>query len=161
MKGIMYNTKYGLNQAVLLGKKTRSWRADSNPRFNCGEIVAIKQSYKQLITAQPKEWLYEKGLLANMPIEGEIVPLAYLLSAGYRNKMFVRNNLMPHHIRITKVTPCLLQDISDLDCIKEGIAFIDDINKFYFECKDEGFYFYTPREAFACLIDKLNGKGGN
>ena len=52
MKGIMFNTKYGLEQAVLRGYKTRTWRADKKPRFNCGEIAAIKQSYKQAITEE-------------------------------------------------------------------------------------------------------------
>ena len=161
MKGIMFNTKYGLEQAVLRGRKTRTWRADKEPRYTVGEIVAVKQSYKTIVTTEPKEWLYNKGLLTNLPIEGEIMPLAYLRSAGYANKMYVSNDLMPHRIRITKVTPCRLQDISDVECIEEGISYIADIDKFYFECKakDEGYYFYTPRDAFAGLIDKLNGKG--
>lgn len=41
MKGIMFNTKYGLEQAVLNGTKTRTWRADKEPRYKIGEIVAI------------------------------------------------------------------------------------------------------------------------
>ncbi len=160
MKGIMFNTKYGLEQAVLLGNKTRTFRADKKPRYEVGEIVAIKQSYKQLITEQPKEWLYEKGLMANLPIEGEIVPLAYLRSAGYNNKMFVRHDLMPHHIRITAIKPCHLQDITDEECLREGIIYLGDIDKFYFQREDkEGFYFSRPKDAFAKLIDKLNGKG--
>lgn len=32
MKGIMFNTKYGLEQAVLREDKTRTWRADTKPR---------------------------------------------------------------------------------------------------------------------------------
>lgn len=161
MKGIMFNNRYGLENAVLQGRKTRTWRADKKPRYKVGEIVAIKQSYKHLITEQPKEWLYDKGLLANLPIEGEIMPLAYLHSAGYNNKMFVRPDLMPHHIRITAVTPCRLQSITNKECMAEGITQLKELGMLYFEdpIKDEGFYYHEPRKAFATLIDKLNGRG--
>lgn len=167
MKGIMFNSKYGLEAAVLLGKKTRTWRADKKPRFNCGEIAAIKQSYKQLITEQPKEWLYEKGLLVNLPVEGEVMPLAYLRSAGYNNKMFVRPDLMPYRIRITTVTPCRLQDITDEECLHEGIDCYQQGNNIYYSCS--GIYmkghpgvlnpFRTAKDAFFMLINKLNGWG--
>lgn len=33
MKGIMFNTKYGLEQAVLREDKTRTWRADKKPTY--------------------------------------------------------------------------------------------------------------------------------
>lgn len=156
----MFNTKYGLEQAVLRGYKTRTWRADKKPRYEVGEIVAIKQSYKQLIQEQPKEWLYKKGLLANVPIEGEIMPLAYLRSAGYNNKMFVRPEFMPHHIRITAIKPCRLQDITNEECLREGIIYIGYIDKFYFQREDkEGFYFTQPQDGFATLINKLNSRG--
>lgn len=68
MKGIMFNTKYGLEQAVLRGRKTRTWRADKEPRYTVGEIVAVKQSYKTIVATESKEWLYNKGLLTNLPI---------------------------------------------------------------------------------------------
>ena len=167
MKGIMFNNRYGLESAVLRGDKTRTWRADKTPRFKCGEIAAIKQSYKQLITQQPKEWLYEKGLLTNLPIEGEIMPLAYLHSAGYNNKMFVRPDLMPHHIRIIAVKPCRLQDITDEECLREGICRYQQGNSTYYNCP--GIYikghpgvlnpFRTAKDAFFMLINKLNGWG--
>ena len=41
----MFNEKYGLESAVLNGAKTRTWRADKKPRYEVGEIVAIKQCY--------------------------------------------------------------------------------------------------------------------
>lgn len=161
MKGIMFNSRYGLEQAVLRGDKTRTWRADKNPRYKVGEIVAIKQCYKHIITNEPKEWLYDKGLLANLPFEGEIMPLAYLYSAGYNNKMFVPAALMPHQIIITEVIHCRVQNASDLDIIDEGIKFLKEIDMYYFDntILDEGFYFYSAQQAFASLINKINGKG--
>lgn len=150
MKGIMFNTRYGLENAVLRGTKTRTWRADKKPRYEVGEIVAIKQSYKEVMsyTFYNDKNLYDK--VSNLFDE-----------AGATNKMFVKNELMPHQIRITKVTPCRLQDITDDECMSEGIDQLIELGYFYFEDKkvEQGFYHKTPKGAFATLIDKLNGKG--
>lgn len=76
------------------------------------------------------------------------------------NKMFVKPGLMPHRIRITDVRVERLHDISDEDCLREGVQFLPEINRYYFECTGcEGFYFDYPREAFASLIDKVSGRG--
>lgn len=65
------------------------------------------------------------------------------LSIGY-NKLFVKPELMPHKIRIVNWKVERLQDISNEDCMKEGIL-TDDISMY--------------RRIFASLIDKINGKG--
>lgn len=62
MKGIMFNETYGLETAVLNGNKTRTWRADKKPRYKIGEIVAIKQCYKQ-VTLNSKEHCEKLGLI--------------------------------------------------------------------------------------------------
>ena len=146
----MFNTRYGLENAVLRGSKTRTWRADKKSRYEVGEIVAIKQSYKEVMsyTFYNDKNLYDK--VCNL-----------FDDAGATNKMFVKNELMPHKIRITKVTPCRLQDITDDECINEGINQLIELGYFYFEDKKvgQGFYYRKPKGAFATLIDKLNGKG--
>ena len=124
MKGIMFNEKYGLESAVLHGTKTRTWRADKQPRYEVGEIVAIKQCYK----------------------------------AGATNKMFVKNEIMPHQIRITAVKKCRLQDLTDEECLREGIEtmFLKSMEiVFYFR---NSILYQTEKKAFADLINKLNGK---
>lgn len=76
---------------------------------------------------------------------------------------------MPHAIRITDIKVERLQDISDEDCMKEGIFQWRDME----DCPNNssevmksryGFYgvwdsYGTPREAFAALIDKVSGRG--
>ena len=57
--------------------------------YKVGEIVAIAQSYHTL---------NESGYVAPEWCEHTCES-----SAGYKNKMFVRADLMPHHIRITDV----------------------------------------------------------
>lgn len=78
--------------------------------------------------------------------------------------MFVRADLMLHQIQITDISIQKLQNISDEDCLKEGIYEYSGDDTFpssvFYEFegnKDDGFD--TPREAFSALIDKVSGKG--
>lgn len=152
MKGIMFNTKYGLEGAVLNGNKTRTWRADKKPRYEVGEIVAIKQCYRDIM-------IYNFTSDLSKYIDNITL---YRGQAGWNNKMFVKNELMPHHIRITSVKKCRLQDITDEECLREGInkrvirPFNKDVNAYcFFNSRLNA----TPKQAFAELIRKLNKKG--
>lgn len=150
MKGIMFNTKYGLEQAVLNGTKTRTWRADKEPRYKIGEIVAIKQCYCDVLN-------YHKAQ-NNVTLEQRIIAY-YSGEKGWRNKMFTRNEEMPHKIKITKVTPCKLQDATEADCIREGVFFdIIGCTVYYNFTNSKKRGYHKPIDAFADLINKLNGK---
>lgn len=85
---------------------------DIYPRYQIGERVALAQSYKDAG--------YEPG--RNIPLKehGDLQVRADSL-AGWTNKMFVRADLMPHVIKITDIKAERLQDISDEDCLREGI----------------------------------------
>lgn len=84
-------------------------------------------------------------------------------SRGWTNKMFVRADLMRHHIRITNVRMERLQDISDEDCIKEGIEWDHKAQRFYvrYDSKTHSRMWFaeTPRETYSALIDSISGKG--
>lgn len=74
--------------------------------------------------------------------------------------MFVKPDLMPHQIRITEINVEPLQNITEEDCLKEGIYECIDFD----DCErgfgyDDGYWYATPLEAFAALIDKVYGKG--
>ena len=82
---------------------------------------------------------------------------------GFYNKMFVDSSKMIHQIRITNVRVEKLEDISEQDAIAEGITYAglthDDYGEPMFVidgCKEE---FSSARDAYACLIDKISGKG--
>jgi hypothetical protein len=160
MQKIMFNDKYGLTQAVLEGRKTVTRRIIPREFFTLmweltiyklGEVVAVAQNYKDC-----------GGFENGIPRWDIIANKVGATSAGWTNKMFVRADLMPHRIRITNVRMERLQDISDEDCLREGIeehlkgvqyGFTSNIGYV-------GQYpFTTPREAFALLIDKISGKG--
>jgi hypothetical protein len=175
MQKIMFNERYGLQSAVFEGRKTQTRREpfysddevgctinkkcrlecynDYNgipkhtSRYAIGEIVAIAQRYDEVQNGQISS--FEKG---------------------WKNKMFVKAELMPHHIKITNIRCEMLQDISARDCISEGI-------KCYYEPKNDWFnrpnkkqssfsfldkskenFFCSAKEAFCGLIGKLNGK---
>lgn len=166
MKKIMFNDRYGLTSAVLEGKKTQTRRVISNhvveeyeqmfdptlvdaARYGYGEIVAVAQSYKDAgYECFPYHDMDEYFYLKRDGILMEDISIS---PKGCTNKMFVKPELMPHQIRITNVRIERLQYISDEDCMKEGIRYIDDIERYYFECidREEGFYFRSPREAYA------------
>lgn len=194
MKKIMFNDKYMLTDAVFRGVKTTTRRDELNKeeqvilnekerlgfkpqivdnhivvcnsfgrvvfskktRYKVGEVVAVAQSYKDTHVRFIPEEDEEFGC-HEFPAEQ---------TKGWNNKMFVRADLMPHRIRITNVRVQRLQDISDEDCIKEGI-FEDITERDYHGRWMDDFYYYenygepfdTPSEAYADLIDKVSGEG--
>lgn len=127
------------------------------PKYKIGEVVAIAQSYKDVGFDLEAPLMEANGV-------GGYVKTKF--SPGWTNKMFVRADLMPHHIRITNVRVERLQDISDEDCIKEGIdKWTKDKELFKYDLAEGHEMFEwrdkprTPREAYATLIDKISGKG--
>lgn len=77
---------------------------------------------------------------------------------------------MPHHIKVTDIKVERLQDISDEDCLREGVGVeeymtggINDSSITTYDAYliggNDDLAFRTPREAFAALIDKISGKG--
>lgn len=188
MQKIMFNDQYELTKAVLEGRKTQTrrickysrpnesydivfpifepkdydnkgnntsalnyafgWRNDegmftgwNKPHYKVGEIVAIAQRYADI----------------------NIEPFPFC-EAGWRNKMRVKADLMPHQIKITNVRIQHLQDISEDDCLAEGVykgqcGSIDThlMDAYYYRGDIQPYC--TPRIAYANLIDKISGKG--
>lgn len=117
----------------------------SSSRYKVGETVAIAQSYAN-ITPQV-DWV--KCMIRKEKI-------------GWNNKMFVRAEDMPHHIRITKIRIERLQDIKSEDCLKEGIwkagnVGLEGTTYWYHSLANSSFR--TPQDAYASLIDRISGKG--
>lgn len=177
MKKIFFNDKFGLTQAVLDGRKTITRRIVPFTycedkihlsRYKVGEVVAIAQRYRDVEQeGYPVDSRYDAFRTANWEY-GEDGALKS--SKGWRNKLFVRADFMPHHIRITDIKVERLQDISDEDCLREGVElntrqYEYDGTKKYCVCGLKHWRaigctdFDTPREAFAALIDKVSGKG--
>lgn len=175
MKKIMFNDLHGLTEAVLSGRKTQTrwivkgdvplgnWSETyEHAKYKVGEVVAVAQSYKNMgmdATALDRPPIYVSHIRC---VLGD--------SAGWNNKMFVRADACKNQIRITNVRVERLNEISDADCIKEGV----ELNNRQFEYNGQKFYcvrglghwrgigcdnFNTAREAYAALIDRISGKG--
>ena len=143
----------------ILGNPTqREWTLKEYALKVCpikvGDIVAVAQSYRTLI---------EQGYLCRE--SDGWVSEEYCVSPGFRNKMFVKPELMPYKVRVTDIGFERLQDISDEDCLAEGIYERHDVinsNMEYVKCftfQNTPHIYATPRDAFAALIDIVCGKG--
>lgn len=189
MKRISFKDSGGLHltQVVLSGRKTMTRRAVTewverdamvyaegkseftrvkfeyilkHSPYKVGDVVAIQQAYRDAL----KKYQWEDEYFEEM----------YEKSAGWTNKMFVKAELMPHHIRITGVSVERLQLIPYEDCLREGVyrdvyggrvigypfgvpfyyTFMGAISK-----DGKQLHWETPRDAFTALIDKVSGRG--
>ena len=200
MKKILFNDRYGLTEAVIEGRKTMTRRmvrwdilegkkvedidfavstkvlfdgrqvffghdakgdviAQCVSGYHVGEEVAVAQRYKDI---------YPK---TDFGLEGS----GYMTeSAGWTNKLFVRVDLMPYRIRIIDIRVERLQDISDIDAIREGVYQYKEPPRFhesdlfspwpptvkpYKHDIDNLVYRCSAYYAFSYLIDKVFGDG--
>lgn len=127
------------------------------PRYERGEEVAVAQCYKDID---------HRGIVAYEDASdiqpGMVRPIPAQESAGWTNKMFVRADLMEETIRITDIQLQRLNNITDEDCLKEGVEKWIDCYIVSGIMENQGknnVCFDTPREAFAALIDRISGKG--
>lgn len=128
--------------------------------YHIGELVVVSMSYKSIYEKVAKTWIYER--VTKTWEYAEEYKNKHKDLAGWNNKIFVRADLMPHAIKITNVRIERLQDISDEDCMKEGVLkgeFRNTWDKYYLYYGEGIKTFKTPRYAFATLINKINGKG--
>ena len=185
MKKIMFKERYGLTQAVLEGKKTmtrriiplckndlnflKEWLFSSRtcldgayPAYNVGDELAVAQSYSNLREVLAKRDFKRTDALYDKFYRAMQMGEAHDGMPGWKNKMFVKGYLMPHRIRITDIRVERLQDISEEDCLREGVEkWIDCYIVTGIMCNHgkNNVCFDTPREAFAALIDRISGRG--
>lgn len=183
MQKIMFNDKYCLTDLVLSGQKTQTRRTiktkdgflDGEANWDsAGKVLTIYRNEKEFIDLKTQYCYGEDVAIAQNyeKAEVEFVPFkkgckewgnAKTLK-GWNNKMFIRPELMPHTITITNIRFERLQDINDEDCLEEGVLKSDKYAMPYGipeKSAPNGVFFYynTPQEAYATLINKINGKG--
>lgn len=114
--------------------------------YQVGEIVAIAQNYKDANVT-----LLDYLKATNNKGKG--------YDKGCSNKEFVKAELMPHQIKITDIHIERLQDISDADCIKEGVSTAETPDGLLYYTDASSQAYSTPQQAFAILIDKVGSRG--
>ena len=199
MQAIGFNEHYGLQTAVLEKRKTMTRRQERGfdlltetnhrfedgvvkfyfegsfhptiikPRYHVGEVVAIRQCYRDIINQ-----LNDR--------KREYVIGYYSGSKAWTNKLYVRPDLMPHHIRITDIKVERLQNISREDCLREGIdddsadgshlywysvpsnlpnwrKLGDKVMRHEWDGQKGCWFWDTAQGAFSALINVICGKG--
>lgn len=187
MKKIMFNTEVGLESAVLNGSKTRTMREirckqsyggvicagfnythnkdksiwfinpydedegtidgySIQPNFGYGEEIAVAQRYEDCLTGNLiKDW--DINQMIGTP--------------GWNNKMFVKAELMPHHIRISDIKVQTPQELTEEEILKEGIwktKSYASLTGFRYGFGDFNVSYLTAEEAFKELLQKTCGK---
>ena len=175
MQKIMFNDRYGLTDLVLSGMKTQTRilvKAKDeflDGEFNwdsAGTMITFCKNGKEFIDIKSPYFFGEE------------------LSVTIHKNNHTPNDI-DNIITITDIRFEKLQDISDEDCLAEGVEkdLADGLALYWFPVHIEGIsweewkarsyelsrheyegkpgkYFWgTPQEAFAALIDKINGKG--
>jgi hypothetical protein len=144
---------------------------DVYPKYQIGEQVAVAQSYKTCWDYYQKQW-EAKNDPSDWHTPDAILGDSVQETPGYHNKLFVHADLMPHVIEITDIKAERLQDISDEDCMKEGVELEDWRNEykwgfytsFFINARTGGqgcrsVWYNSPQKAFGGLIDRINGRG--
>ena len=190
MKKIMFNNTYGLTQAVKQGTKTMTRRVldlseeneawldhtfdwnlcesdilDRYAQYKVGEIVAVAQSYleayEELLADEDWDNHHDKwGAFIHFLFNGE----DHTVLKGWKNKMFVKSEVMPNRIRITERKIERLKSISATDCLLEGVMLephsgLYYVPNLYIKRKakqgDEPTLFSHPAYAYHHLCKKL------
>lgn len=201
MKKIMFNDDLSLTRAVLEGRKTMTRRLITSPeaemmievairhtteygvtvseaqrnlgfrygKYHEGETVAVSRHYYSIYShlhGEEKEAFYEKVKKSHRTQKPEYLE-------AWNNKMFVKASLMQDFITIEKVRVGKLHDITDEECMMEGVQRFDtpkgaryiaggfDIPDDVRQLIKDGDFplanaFGTPRDAFAAMIDRTS-----
>ena len=168
----MFNDRYGLTNAVIEGRKTMTRRLIPDEFFGLtwdtrGNTLVYENEYGDFIDVRHSKYTrYKLGEVVAVSqcyndVVQEFTDLAFV--PGSTNKMFVRADLMTNQIRITGIRCERLQDISDEDCVKEGVRVGSQALEYpYYFIDTKQFLicdYKSPRRAFAALIDKVSGRG--
>ena len=166
MKKIMFNDKFGLTQAVLEGRKTQTRRIVLERYANMIQDIKNRLISSNKTKEQINSSLSELGITISPYKVGEIVAIAqsykdcgaeayyWKQTPGWTNKMFVKANLMPHNIKIEQVRVERLQDISEEDCIREGVY---EVSQGRYKSDGLNFIGHNPIAVYASLIKKISG----
>lgn len=181
MQAMMFDDSVGLTTAVLEETKNMTrreafygevdnWYIDPRTGFlmaelsngkvvkskhHIGEVVAVAMNYEKAGVATDK-------IVGYKLFDSEAKPVRADEHIGWRNKMYAKAIFMPNTFTIADIKCEKLQNISDEDCLREGIKKMYYGNELWYEafltkvgCKAAR----TPKGAFEALIKKISRKG--
>lgn len=144
MKKICFDDRFSHTDMVKDGSKTMLRRFDAEydkPKYAVGETIAIAEAYRNIPALQERKGDPD------------------LMNAGWNSKMFIRADLMPCRICITGLRSERLRDISEEDCLREGVYRLGDGFSFSDSQRRVGVkkVFATAQEAFGEMISQMFG----
>lgn len=157
------NTEMIASGEAVYGKgnySTKDWvdcHRELNTRYKKGDIVYIPEPYR----------IVDDCIHSYLAKDGKQICFKYShncqncgINLGFKNQNRMPECYAQQFAEITDVRVERLQDISDEDCLKEGVSkrFSEGLKWHQYGMKGNERY-GTPIEAFAALIDKVSGKG--
>lgn len=125
-------------------------RSSYASKYKVGEIVYLKEPY--VVSKGGRVFRkYDKSDVSFLRYLGEDTEAKWV----WKNKLFMPESAARYFIKITGVRAERLQDISEEDCLKEGIELYNNYDGTYGGHSAPA----SPREAYAALINSINGKG--
>lgn len=122
------------------------------PKYSVGELVYLKEPYYDWDDLDPEDGAYSYKFKDPQ----KCVPF-------WRNKLFMPAKAARYFIQIKNVRVERLQDITEEDCIKEGIVDFGEmapIDRYGLRQRHVNIDLGdTPRTAYAKLIDDISSKG--
>lgn len=129
------------------------------PKYKVGETVYLKEPYAETCDEYGTPIIaYKFGGKPRLKLPdslGDEIDTNWCIDnypacGKWKNKLYMPESVARHFIEITAVRAERLQDISEEDCIKEGITLYDENGKYL------GHWYI---DTYAALIDKINGNG--
>lgn len=129
---------------VLLAKHNNSDNASVvKPLYKVGEVLYLKEPYlEDDLGIVRYKFDYAPSLVSHMK---------------FKNKLFMPQKYARYFVKITEIRCERLFDISDEDCIMEGVEAIDSVGRLgYKNYVDTHSFFNTPQESFFSLFRFAN-----
>ena len=132
---------------------------EMKPRYKKGELLYLKEPYIDDLSMDKIFYKFDKADFLEVQYKA-----SHLFGTGvpptlWKNKLFMPQSAARYFIKITDVRFERLQEITEDDCIKEGIeGYSHDSRSFIFGWEGNMIY-QSHIEAYAALIDQINGKG--
>lgn len=132
-------------------------------KYKVGDIIYLKEPYYIDVEGQytTPPLIYYKYSEKDMAFLNKT---GLLNSIKWKNKLFMPESAARYFIKITGVRAERLQDITNEDCIKEGIIPISTKNEpLVYQWREQigprSAWCLNPKSAYLALIDSINGKG--
>ena len=173
---------FQVSTSSMSGVITGIWQTDDNewcgdnlvpvkPKYKVGETVYLKEPYAETCDEYGTPIIaYKFGGKPRLKLPDSLGCEMdtdwcidnYPACGKWKNKLFMPESAARHFIEIIAVRAERLQDVSEEDCLKEGIEEVIWKGKMLKSSKHyfNGYESYdTPIEAYAELIDRINGEG--